>query len=71
MSDFKLEKYYLMRGVELVDVLYEKKFLDQSVNRKDMRTLDRFLGEMLQIQAQSAAKVASLMREYEKDKSNV
>ncbi len=61
-KDDKADPYYLARGKEVVDMLYDKGYLDNQLNRESMTDLDEFIGFLMQMYAESAVKVDRLTR---------
>lgn len=60
--DEKVEPYYLARGKEVVDMLYDKHYLDNDVTRESMSDLDEYMGFLFQMYVESAVKVDRLTR---------
>jgi len=56
----KAEPFYQRVGQEMIDMLYDKGFLDQSVSREAMRDLDSFMADMFQSYVDSAVRCAEL-----------
>jgi len=54
MRDEKVETHYQLRSKETVDMLYDKGFLDQSVSRDSMQSLENYLAWWLQSSCESA-----------------
>jgi hypothetical protein len=62
MSEKPVEPYYQTRGKELVDMLHDKGYLDQTVARQDLADLDEYLGFIIQLHCDSAARCAVLAK---------
>ncbi len=61
MND-EVDPYYMARGKEVVDMLYDKKYLDNEIARDSMAELDEFIGFVFQMYADSAVKADRLTR---------
>ena len=57
-------KYYMRQAQELVDMFFEKRFFDNSIERCDMRVVEEYIGWMLEQQCKSAIKVDRLRRKF-------
>ena len=64
----KIDKYYQRQAKYIVDMLFDKGFLDKDVSRDDMDAIEEFLGYMFQAYSDMAATVARLTKQG-KDKS--
>jgi len=60
VSEIKVEEYYKKEAKEIVDMLFDKRFLNDNLAREAMDGLEEFLGFIIQSKCQSAAKVAVL-----------
>lgn len=61
MSDEKqVEPFYSQRAKEIVDMLHDKRFLNDDLDRDTLGRLQDFLGGLFQSQAESAVRSAEL-----------
>ncbi len=58
----KTEEYYQIRAKEVVDVLFDKKFFREDVNRDDMQAVEDFVAYNFQSHAELAVKCAMIMK---------
>lgn len=56
MSDKKPDAYYLARGKELVDILYNKRYLDDALTRETIEGLEEFIAHLFQGHAEQRGK---------------
>jgi len=61
MSDIEVDGYYQRQGKELVEMLFDKRFLNDDLSKESMDWLEDYLGFILQSQANSSAKVTKLI----------
>ena len=66
MSKTKVELYYKRKARDLVDLLVDKGFVREDVTREETRILDDYIGFLFQAEAQSAKRIAELMRKHGK-----
>ena len=67
MTDQKKEKpkidgYYMRQAKYIVDMLFDKGFLDKDCSRDDMDAIEEFMGYMFQSYSDMAANVALLTK---------
>ena len=60
-DDTEIDPYYQKRAEELVDLLYDKNYINPEINRKSLSELEDYIGYVLQSQSESAAKSATLL----------
>jgi len=60
MDEKKPEPYYRERGKELVNILFDKRYLADDLSRETIEGLEDFIGHLFQFHAESAARVAEL-----------
>jgi len=58
--DEKVDKHYQREGKDLVDLLFDKRFLNDDLSRESINWLEDFIGFMFQSKCESAARVALL-----------
>lgn len=58
----KIDKYYQIQAKYVIDMLFDKGFLDKNVSRDDMDAIEEFLGYMFQSYSEMAANVAILTK---------
>lgn len=58
----EVEPYYQKRAQEIIDTLVDKGFIRDDVKREDTRLLEDYIGYILQSTAESAARVATLLK---------
>lgn len=63
-DNYKIEPIYKARAKELVDLLYDKKFINPEITRDSMIDIEDFVAFMYQSQCESAAKCAMLTAQY-------
>ena len=62
MSDeIKVEEYYRKKGKELVDLLFDKNFLNSELTRQSLNWLEDYIGFLMQSQAQITEKSTLLL----------
>ncbi len=61
MSDIEVDGYYKRQGKELVEMLFDKRFLNDELSKESMDWLEDYLGFILQSQVNSAVKASQLM----------
>jgi hypothetical protein len=61
-SDRKTEPYYLKRGEEIIDAMFDNGYFNDDVKRDDLRKLDDLIGYMMQSSAESAVNIDRLTR---------
>ena len=64
----KIDGYYQTQAKYVVDMLFDKGFLDKDVSRDDMDAIEEFIGYMFQTYSEMAANIAVLTKKG-KDKS--
>lgn len=52
----EVEKFYLLKGEEMIDNLYDKGYFSSDVSRLELRNLDELLGWFFQSYAESAVR---------------
>lgn len=65
-----VEKFYLIRGEELIDNLFQKGYFREDVSRKELRQLDELVGWLFQSYAQSAVNIDRVTRKIKERKHN-
>ena len=61
MSDEKKpDPYYMARGKELVDILYDKRYLADDLSRATIEGLEGFIAHLFQFHADSAVRISEL-----------
>lgn len=68
MSKEDVEPFYLRRGEEFIDRLFELGYFREDVTRKELRQLDDTLGWLFQTQCNSAVRMAEINRDFAKAK---
>ncbi len=63
----KSQPYYQLRAKEIVDVLFDKNYFKEDVNRDDMQGVEDFIAYTLQSQSEMSVKCALLCKSI-KDK---
>ena len=58
----EIEPYYQNQAKDFVDTLFNNGYFDRDVKRKDMRDVENLLAYLLQSGAESARKVAEILR---------
>jgi len=61
MIDIEVDGYYQRQGKELVEMLFDKRFLNDDLSKESMDWLEDYLGFILQSQVNSAVKASELM----------
>ena len=65
MSDKgKVDAFYQHRAKETVDMLFDKRFLNDDLDRETVNRLEDFLGWLFQSQAESAVRTAELNAKF-------
>ena len=64
MSETKVEPYYRREGKELVELLFDKRFLNDDLSKEAIDWLEDYLGFILQIKVNGAVKCALLTAEF-------
>lgn len=65
MSESKpINSFYAHRAKEVVDMLFDKRFLNDDLDRDTVNRLQDFLGYCFQSQAESAVKCAELAAKF-------
>ena len=65
MSKEEVEPFYQRKAQELVDMLVDKGFIRNDVSREETRILEDYLGFLFQSDADSATRIANLMRKVQ------
>lgn len=60
MADIEVDGYYQKQAKELIELLYDKHFLNDDLALESIEWLTDFVGFIIQSQCQTAAKVALL-----------
>jgi hypothetical protein len=60
MSDIEIEEYYKREAKDLVDMLFDKRFLNDELSRESINWLEDYLGFILQTKCEMSAKCALL-----------
>jgi len=60
MSEIEVDGYYKRQANDLVNLLFDKEFLNKDLARESLDWLEDYIGFVLQSQANSAAKCAVL-----------
>ena len=66
-EDKKSQPYYQLRAKEIVDVLYDKNYFKEDVNRDDMQGVEDFIAFTLETHCKTSVKCALLTKSI-KDK---
>jgi hypothetical protein len=61
-DDKPVDPYYQAKGTELVDMLYDKSYIDNTTSRESLRELDEYFGFILASYVEQAVKVDRLTR---------
>ena len=61
MSDIEVDEYYKRQAKDLVNLLFDKRFLSDNLSRESIDWLEDYLGFVIQSQANAAAKCAVLI----------
>lgn len=69
-QDDKVEPYWLAQGKEVVDMLYDKHYLDNELTRDSMTELDEYFGFLFHSYVESAVKVDRLIRKIRGEKND-
>lgn len=56
----KVEEYYKREAKELIDLLFDKHFLNPELTLESIDWLEEYIGFVFQSKCQSAAKIATL-----------
>ena len=59
-EEIKVEPYYQRHAKDLVDLLFDKGYINPDVSRDGMKELEDFIGYLFQSQSQSSARCAVL-----------
>jgi len=59
--EVEVEEYYKREAKELIDLLFDKDFLNPELTRESIDWLEEYVGFVFQSKCQSAAKVAMLV----------
>ena len=63
MSDKpEVEPYYLRQGKDVVDVLFEKRFLDNDLVREALTDMEEYIGFIIQSCVETGVRADRLMR---------
>lgn len=60
----KVDPFYARRAKEIVDMLFDKRFLNDDLDRDTVNRLQDFFGFCFQSQAESAVKTAELAAKF-------
>ena len=63
-ADTQVDPFYARRAKEVVDMLFDKRFLNDDLDRDSINRLQDFLGYCFQSQAESAVKCAELAAKF-------
>jgi hypothetical protein len=63
MSEIQVEAYYKREAKELTDMLFDKGFLADDLSRRSIDWLEDYLGFVLQVKCESAARAAELTKD--------
>jgi len=69
MNDDKkleVEPYYLRQGKDIVDVLFEKRFLDNDLVREALFDMDNYIGFIIQSCVETGVRADRLIRKVRK-----
>ena len=58
----EVEPYYIRQGKDIVDVLYEKRFLDNDLTRESLSCMDDYIGFIIQSHVVTAVKADQMVR---------
>lgn len=61
-DDKPVDPYYLAKGTELVDMLHDKNYINDTTSRDSLRELDEYFGFILASYVEQAVKVDRLTR---------
>lgn len=61
MTDTEVDTYYKRQAKDLVNTLFDKRFLSDNLSRESIDWLEDYVGFVIQSQANSAAKCAVLV----------
>lgn len=56
----QIEKYYKKEAKELIDLLFDREFLNPALTRESINWLEEYIGFLFQSKCQLAAKIAML-----------
>ena len=59
----KIEQYYQRQAKDFVDMMYGNKLLSPDFSRDDMQTVEDYVAYLLQSGAESAAKMAIMLKD--------
>lgn len=62
MENETIQPFYQIRSKEFVDMLFDKGYFREDVNRDDMQSIEDLLAWVLQLQCESAVKMALLVK---------
>ena len=61
MTDIEVDAYYKRQAKDLVNLLFDRRFLSDDLSRESIDWLEDYVGFVIQSQANSAAKCAVLV----------
>mgnify|MGYP001594941090 CR=1 FL=1 len=64
MSEYVIEPFYKRNAKDLVNVLFDKRFLNDALTRESIDWLEEYFALIIQQQAESAAKCALLTAKF-------
>ncbi len=62
--DEKVDEYYKRQGKELVDMLFDKRFLNDDLSREAIDWLEDYMGFLFQSSCEQAKKAALLLASF-------
>jgi len=62
MAEIEVDRYYKRQAKDLVDLLFDKRFLADDLSREATEWLEDYIGFLLQSYCQTAAKAATLTK---------
>lgn len=60
MTDTEIDVYYKRQAKDLVDLLFDRRFLNDELSRESINWLEDYIGFLMQSQSNTAAKCALL-----------
>jgi hypothetical protein len=67
-DDKPVDPFYLAKGTELVDMLFDKNYIDNNTSRESIRELDEYFGFILASYVEQAVKVDRLTRKIKNER---
>lgn len=69
MKEQEVDKHYMTRATEFIDLIFDKGYFNDEVKREDLRKLDEYLGFLLQSTAECAVTCNNMVRKI-KERGN-